>query len=149
MKKFLFLLTLLVTLPSCAATTRIIEAVVPVLGEVQTVINDAQTIVNGLKSVATIFFLAHPMGENQIKVEKVFADVNHGINVANRALKGSEKLTQEQFDLAFVEFRASYLELTKLLQNLGVLDGTGRSGAYGAGKPMDVPLAMNYKVSGK
>jgi len=146
MKKFFVLMFVLVTLPSCAGVTKTIATAVSVIDQVQDVMVDAQTVVKTLETIKSIFFLAHPMPEAQIKVEKVFVSVTQAINAANRALSGTERVTQEQFDLAFADFRASYKELTKLMSGLGILDEAGRSGLYGASKTMQEPLAMNYKV---
>jgi prophage DNA circulation protein len=144
MKK-LVLVAMLAMLPGCATMKKVAESASTFVDQVQTVVQDAQTIVNTLKAIETIFFLAHPMPDAQIRVEKAFVAVEQGLNVAVRALSGAEKLTQEQFDLAFVEFTTSYRELVKLITTVGVIDGV-KSGAYGVAKLPDAPLAMTYKV---
>jgi hypothetical protein len=83
------------------------------------------------------------------KVEAAINRARAALNFALRACQGAEKLSQEQVDEAFAEFRRAYADLLALIEPLGVraaAPGAGlRATAVGLAVPEPLALAIRVK----
>lgn len=122
----------------CAAFQRQAQTA---LTEAAVYVADAQQVVDVVRAVSNLWFLSHPGTDAQAKVERAIGEVSRTIDVAVRATRGAQDLTQEQLDAAWNEFRAAYRELQSVLQDVGVVNGAALGLSRGP-VPIPEPIAM-------
>jgi len=139
--KLVFMLCAVLALPGCASLQKIPEVVSDAAAEILRDVQEAQQIIDVLHALATSFFLLHADPAMQANVEQGFAVVDLALNVAIRASVGAKSASDNEYDLAFANFRAAWMDLSSLLKSLGIM--TADSGKPGAMKStrghLDVP----------
>lgn len=133
-----FAVGILVMLPSCAA----IRSIEPALNDAQAAVGDASAILQTIRSVVSIFFLAHPAPDAQVKVEQAMSHASLTLSVAVRSLRGVQSISNQQMDSAWGDFRGAYAELITLLKNTGVVPKDGKLGAGKDAIVLPEPLAL-------
>lgn len=116
LKKLALIVAFAFAVPACAA-------VVASLPTIVAAVTDGLMVVDSIKQFVDTYFKVQPNAALESKVEIAITRVRQALHVALRATKGTEKLTQEQVDAAFAEFRAAYTELLVLVGPLGVTTG--------------------------
>lgn len=129
---------ILAALPSCAA----IRSIEPALNDAQAAVGDAGAILQTIRSVVSIFFLAHPAPEVQTKVEQAMSHASLTLSVAVRSLRGAQSVSAQQMDSAWGDFRGAYAELITLLKNAGIVPKDGKLGAGKDAIVLPEPLAL-------
>jgi hypothetical protein len=145
MKRIIFAAALCVALTpaltGCASLQKVPEVVNDVASEILRDVQEAQQIIEVLHSLTTSYFLLHSDPAMQANVEQGFAVVDLALNAAIRASIGAKSASDNEYDLAFANFRAAWLDLASLLKSLGIM--TADSGKPGAMKStrghLDVP----------
>jgi hypothetical protein len=141
MRKLFIIAALAVTLPGCAS----FQKVIPVLNDVQAAVSDASAILDAVRSVVTVFFLARPAPDAQIKVERVLGDVDLALSATVRALRGVDNASKEQLDAAWKDFRGAYSELVVVLRDLGIVSAEGKMATRRGAVTLPEPLAMGAR----
>jgi len=121
---------------------------VPVLSEIASVLINANTELDRVDVVVQDFFrLTNADDATRARYAKVKTNVLRGINVAGGALRGTQDLSQEQYDAAFKEYVAAWQELEAFLTDTGALNASGlRAGPESEPLPMPKPHALSFKV---
>jgi hypothetical protein len=101
-------LTSIVTLPSCPELWEVLPKIV-------SVVTDAILVLDQVEAFAANHFVANPNPEKERAVAMAIGKCRNALGAAQRALKGSEDLGQEQVDNAFAHFRGAWAELSALL----------------------------------
>lgn len=136
LKKLALIVAFAFAVPACAA-------VVASLPTIVAAVTDGLMVVDSIKQFVDTYFKVQPNIALEGKVEIAITRVRQALHVALRATKGTEKLTQEQVDAAFAEFRAAYAELLVLVGPLGVTTGDtlrATPGALSVPEPMALTL---------
>jgi hypothetical protein len=123
-----------VPVASCAA-------VVAALPTVSAVVIDAMLVVDTIAQFVDGVFKVKPDPELQAKIGKAIARTKIALDAALRIAQGTDKLTKEQLDGAFADFRVAYADLIALVGPLGVTTGEGLHARPG-GLTVPTPLAL-------
>lgn len=119
---------------SCAAVVSYLPTVVAVVTDGLLVVDQIKNFVDGVHAV-----------KPELDLTKVYAAISRtkvALDAALRATNGVDKLTKEQADAAFVDFRVFYQELVALVGPLGVTTGNGLKAGPGT-LQVPTPLAIN------
>jgi hypothetical protein len=117
----------------------------PILHAIITRGQDAIVILNILQSAISAFFAVRPDPSLQSKVDLAYQTAALALDAAIRTANGTDKLTAEEADEAFSEFRKAYGDLVQLLANLQIVQPTGSTALSvrkGDGTYALVPLAF-------
>jgi hypothetical protein len=128
------------TLPGCISLQKVPDVVHDVASEILRDAQEAQQIVEVLHALTTSYFLLHADPAMQANVEHAFAVVALALDAAVRASAGAKATTDKEYDLAFANFRAAYLDLVAMLKSLGIV--TPDSDKMGAMKSSRGRLAL-------
>lgn len=144
MKKVVFAVLFALALPSCAS----LKHVQPFLNDAQAAVGDTAAVIETIRSVVSIFFLAHPSPQAQIQVETKLATVALSFSAATRILRGASSATNEDMDKAWTDFRGAYAELVSVMKDLGIVPADGKfATSKGATITIPEPLALQRPKS--
>jgi len=148
MKNLILALVISLSIPvftGCASALRSASAALPVFAGL--LAEAEQTLEYIDAGVSEWKRLTDPPSNQIARYEAAKKNCYRGLMVATRALQGAEKVEQQQFDAAFLEFRKAYEEMQTFLAETGAVQG----GALKAGQtpdPIPVPMALSHKVEG-
>lgn len=130
-RTLLLAVALTTSITSCAAVVSYLPTVVSVVTDALIVVDQIKTFVDGVHAV-----------KPDVDLAKVYAAISRtkvALDAALRATNGVDKLTKEQADAAFADFRVAYQDLIALVGPLGVTTGNGLKAAPGS---LQVPTPM-------
>lgn len=139
MRKVIALLLALGGVPACAAIGASLPTIIAV-------IEDASLVIQTIEAFVNAFFIRRPDFDAEDKIRKAIAKTRSALIVAVRATQGVEKLTQEQVDAAFADFKTAYLELIALVSPLGVSTGESLRALPNGGLQVPEPMALTFKA---
>jgi hypothetical protein len=117
-------------------------AIVPYLPTVVAVVQDALIVVDQIKNFVDGVHVVKP----DVDLSKVYFAISRtkvALDAALRATNGVDKLTREQADAAFADFRVAYQDLIALVAPLGVKTGDHLAAAPGT---LTVPTPLALKL---
>lgn len=123
-------------------------AFVSALPKVIAAVTDALQVVDAIEDFVKTYFQIKPNGPLEMKVDAAIKRTKQALNLALRTTNGADKLSQDQIDAAFAEFRAAYAELLNLVEPLGVHQKGEilRASPDGGGLVVPEPMALKLKV---
>jgi hypothetical protein len=127
--------TLTVSTASCAAVVSYLPTVVAVVTDAILVIDQIKVFVDGV-------FVMKPAPELQKKIDQAIARTKVALDAALRIANGTDRLTKEQADAAFADFKVAYQDLIALVAPLGVSTGQTLRATPG-GLQVPEPLALH------
>ncbi len=134
----IFLTCLLLTAPlGCAEFLAALPAVTAALNDAGAVLSIIQ------RALDTWYAVQPPSTETRTEANRLVADAWTALRIATAATSGTEKLSKEQATAAFADFRRAYGELTKFLQEKGVLQAQSLSLGGGETVQIPPPLALS------
>lgn len=144
MKKLVVALCLacsLAVFPGC-------KELIPLIPKIVAVLADATSTLQIIDTAVEEWFDQHPDVDPKVRAEYrlLYAKCHEALNGANHALQGAEDLTQNDYDAAFAEFKAAYIQLRDLLYREGIASTDGKLGAAGATVDVPEPMALTYRV---
>lgn len=106
-------------------------------------VTDGAAIIDAIERFVSNYFLSHPDPEAQKRIGEAVLKCRVALNVALRSAQGASKLSDEQVDAAFADFKVAYLELIGLTKPYGVVPAGGnRLRAAPGGGVLEVPEPM-------
>lgn len=108
-------------------------------------VTDGLMVVDAIKEFVDTYFKVQPNPTLQDKVAQALIKTRGALNAALHATQGAERLTQQQIDDAFKEFRQAYAELLALVGPLGVVSGDSLRAVPG-GLYVPEPMALTLKA---
>jgi hypothetical protein len=120
------------------------------LAQVANVVNDAGQVLQ----IAELAYqqysrLANPPPEQQAQFQGLLSNAWRALNAANAGVRGSQSLSQHEYDAAFAEFRKAYAELHAFLVQQGITGAPSpEPGKVGAAGMADLPepAALTFRV---
>lgn len=145
MKRALLIVAIALSTLSC--TPQQASQATSVLAKVANVISDAGQILT-LAELAYQQYarVASPPPEQQATFQNLLAASWRALNVASTAVRGSERLTQGEYDRAFQEFKTAYAALHAFLVQNGVTGAPGAVGAAPGAGTLPEPAALTFRV---
>lgn len=125
-----------VAAPACAA----VASALPII---TATVQDAAVILDSIEDFSRHYFAVKPDPEKEKKVFAAVTKCRAALNATLRATKGTEELTQKQYEQAFADFTAAYNELLALVGPLGVRPAGSLAAARG-GESLEVPTAESF-----
>jgi len=141
-KRIMLSCALLLAVPNCGAA---LKAVVEALPTVIQYVQDAQLILDQIDLAAEPILELKADEALQAKYRVAMDTARKSLQVALRMTRGGEELSQDKVNEAFSSFRDSYLQLTALLEQAGLMSPGGRMAAAPGVPVITVaqPLAMS------
>lgn len=126
----------------CAALSK----AVPVLTQIDSILHDAQ------QTLVVIDIAVNEWARKTTPPEAVLekyaaisSKAHKALSIASKSLQGVEDLDQDQYDSAFEEFKAAYVELVAFLEETGAMSG-GKMSVNGQTEKVPEPMAVGYQV---
>lgn len=121
---------------SCAAVVQYLPTVIAV-------VQDALIVIDQIKMFTDGVFVVKPNPDLQHKIDQAIARTKVALDAALRVANGTDKLTKEQADAAFADFKVAYQDLIALVAPLGVKTGDHLAAAPGT---LTVPTPLALKL---
>lgn len=137
--RFALLVTLALAATDCAGFLAALPKVVAAVA-------DAAQILDVIDAAAGSFFERDAAA--RLVYERAMMKARLALSAAAHAAGGAERLSQEDVDRAFADFRAAYVELLRLVGPLGIA-APASAGSYAAGGSavlVPEPLALRLRV---
>jgi len=116
-------------------------AIVATLPAIIAAVTDGLMVVDAIKEFTDTYFKVQPNTVLQDKVIAALTRAKQALNTALHITQGTEKLTQEQVNAAFADFRQAYADLLVLVTPLGVTTGDSLRATPG-GLYVPEPMAL-------
>ena len=130
------------SLSGCAAFAAVAGALPTVIQLVQ----DAVLVIDQIDSAARPFFEKEENAEFLKEYDEKMFVAKKSLQIALRASEGGKKLSDEEIDAAFADFRDAYKDLLGLLRDHGLMSEAGAMKASsGVSIDVEAPLALTLR----
>lgn len=146
------LTTLLFTLaPLVVVSTGGCAALVPVLSKVVAAVTEAGQILDMIDASVRSWFARKPDPELEKDYARAMGAARLALSAALKTTTGVERLSQEDVDAAFADFRQAYGDVVALLTAAGVAKPAGTeafvmASADGEALTLPTPMALSLRV---
>jgi hypothetical protein len=123
-------------------------AAIPVITKIASVVTDAFLVMDVIDGEVRRFFQANPSfpPELQEKYFTLYRKAMTALNAAQKAVAGAKNLSQDEYDAAFADFKAAYLEILDLLEKNGITQDGTLGLASGEKIELPEPQALTFQV---
>lgn len=141
---------LLLTLSLAGCTQAAAASFARILAQIALAIAQAEPEIAVIEAAAAAFFAVNPNAGTQAEVAAGIDKLRAALALAAKTVDGLDDLSQADVDAALADFRAAWTELSKLLQDSGVVQKDGKFALAPHGAPerprMPDPIALHLKV---